>query len=97
MLKPIQNSSQQSGKATFNVLGVTFKINTVSVEVKLSFLEESCPFPVPLYLSWEIVIGARSSLALLGLAEMYSHTRSEGKTGDGEKRQKWSSEDAHLP
>lgn len=88
MLKPIQNSSQWSGKATFNVLGVAFKINTPSVEVKLSFLEESRPFPVAPCLSQEVN---------LQLAEMCSHAHPEGQTGDGEEMQKWSSEDAHLP
>lgn len=83
MLKPIQNSSQRSGKATFSVLGVTFKINMLSVGVKLSFLEESCPFLVTPCLSQEVS---------LQLAETYSHIHPEG-----EEMQKHSSEDARLP
>lgn len=97
MLKLIQNSSQQSGKATFSVVGVTFKINRVYVEVKVRFLVESHPFPAIPCLSQEVVIRVQSSHALLGLAEMYSHTHPEGKTGDGKERQKGSSEDTHLP
>jgi len=59
-------------------------------------LEESHPFPLTPCLSQEVATGAWSSLALPGLAEMYSHTHPEGKMGwrgEAEVVQ----EDTHLP